>query len=268
MGTKNPKVSAYVPQALKDRLDKFIKERNDIPESQAVNIILAEYFGMTEVLGRLPQGGGGVTLVRMEALERRLADFSELVEHRLQELGEAISRLGELPVNREVVQQEHWADKQVDGLLSEPNSSSQKDNLGIQEGTDTVENELSTNGKPQENQITESTKGLQGEPPIDNTNHTQIPLILDVEERDKQTVRIDVDLLARRVRMTSGSLRNKKSKDKLTDQQFAEWTADKDIDKISWRAVKEGKRVYYEPATPLKDELLDELVKWIQKNRN
>jgi hypothetical protein len=265
MGTKNPKVSAYVPQVLKDRLDEFIKQRNNIPESQAVNIILAEYFGMTEVLNRSPQGGRGVTLDRMEALEKKLADFSESVEHRLQEIGEAIGKLGELSVNREVVQQEHWADEQSSGLLSEPNSSLQKDGLGVQERSDTVENELSTNGKPQENQITEYTNSLLSELPGDNTNHSQIPLILDVEESDKQTIRIDADLLARRVGLKMGSLKNKRSQ--LSDQEFTEWSTTKDDDGIGWRAVKEGKRVYYEPTMPIEDELLSKLLEWIRKNR-
>jgi hypothetical protein len=90
---------------------------------------------------------------------------------------------------------------------------------------------------------------------------------LDVEEPSKQTIKIDVDLLSRRVGMTTGSLRNKKSKDKLTDQEFTKWTATKDIDGIAWRAVKEGKRTYYEPAMPIKDELLSKLLEWIRKNR-
>lgn len=90
MGTDNPKVSAYVPQALKERLKEFRKERNNISESQAVTIILAEYFQIPEVLGRLPETGsvGGVTLARMEALEQEFSNFAKSVEQRLQELTE------------------------------------------------------------------------------------------------------------------------------------------------------------------------------------
>src|SRR4028118_2084942 len=78
MGTDNPKVSAYVPQALKDRLKGFREERN-ISESQAVTIILAEYFQMPEVLGRSLEGiaVGGVTLARMEALEQQVQQLLE-----------------------------------------------------------------------------------------------------------------------------------------------------------------------------------------------
>jgi hypothetical protein len=273
MGTDNPKVSAYVPQSVKDRLKQFREERN-ISESQAVIIILAEYFQMSEVLGRSPERAvGGVTLARMEALEKKLADFSELVEHRLQEFREAIDRLGELPMNHEVVQQEHLeqehlVDEQDSSPLSELSNGLHKDDIGVQEKSDTIEDKLPANDESQENQNSESTDNLLSEPPIDNTNHTQIPLILGVEDPAKQQIRIDIDLLARRTRMTTGSLRNKRSRSKLDDQKFTEWTTKKDIDEIGWRTVKEGKRVYYEPAMPLKDELLDKLSKWIQENRN
>ncbi len=100
MGTDNPKVSAYVPKALKDRLTKFREERNNMPESQAVTIILAEYFQMPEVLGRSPETGsvGGVTLARMEALEERLLDFTASVEYRLQALGEEIRKMTKIPI--------------------------------------------------------------------------------------------------------------------------------------------------------------------------
>ena len=99
MGTKNPKVSAYVPKALKDRVEKLAEER-DISESQLVSIILAEYFQMPEVLGRSPEGSavGGVTLGRMEALEERLLDFTASVESRLQALGEDIRKIAAIIV--------------------------------------------------------------------------------------------------------------------------------------------------------------------------
>lgn len=265
MGTKHPKVSAYVPQVLKDRLDKFIKERNDIPESQAVNIILAEYFGMTEVLGRSPQGGGGVTLARMEALEKRLADFSELVERRLQEFREVIEGFSGLPMNRQVAYSEPPVSEQDDGLSSELNSGLDKDDLELQGETDVIEDKLPKTDDLQGKQNGEPPSNLPSESLTGSTNHTQISLILGVEESEKYSIRIDGDLLARRIRLTAGSLKNKRSK--LSDQEFTEWTTTKDDDGIGWKGVKEGKRLYYEPAMPIKDELLSKLLEWIKKNR-
>lgn len=100
MATENPKVSAYVPQAIKDRLTQFREERN-ISESQAVTNILAEYFEMTEVLGRSPDGAGGVTLAGMEAIEARLSSFMELVESRLVALENTAQNKSEPPVVQE-----------------------------------------------------------------------------------------------------------------------------------------------------------------------
>lgn len=99
MPTENPKVSAYVPQAIKDRLTQFREERS-ISESQAVTIILAEYFGMTEVLGRSPDGAGGITLAGMQAIEVKLASFMELVEGRLKALENSQNK-SELSVEQE-----------------------------------------------------------------------------------------------------------------------------------------------------------------------
>jgi len=267
MVTKNPKVSGYVPKALKDRLKQFSKEHN-LSESQVVADILAEYFGMTEVLSRLPQEAGGLSLARIEALEKKLADFSELVEHRLQEFGEVIGKLNELPMNHQVVQKENLVDEQDSGLPSELISGLHENDLEVQDESVIVEDKVSVSSEAQETQSSKSTNSLPSEPLIDNTSHTQIPLVLGVEDPEKQPIRIDVDLLARRVGMTAGSVRNKKSRSKLSDQEFTEWTAGEDIDEIGWRVVKEGKRVYYEPAVPLKDELLDKLSKWIQENRS
>jgi hypothetical protein len=122
MGTNNPKVSAYVPQSIKDRLTEFREERN-LSESQAVTIILAEYFQMPEVLGRSLEatGMGGVTLGRMEALEERLLNFAASVEYRLQQLGEEIRGISRpLAVHQATPAQAVPESEQNSSLLSEP----------------------------------------------------------------------------------------------------------------------------------------------------
>jgi len=101
MPTENPKVSAYVPQAIKDRLTQFRKETNNISESQAVIRILAEYFEMTEVLSQSSNGIGGVTLAALQAIELKLASFMELVESRLVALENTTQNNSELPVVQE-----------------------------------------------------------------------------------------------------------------------------------------------------------------------
>jgi hypothetical protein len=122
MVTDNPKVSAYVPQTLKDRLKEFRAERDNISESQAVTIILAEYFQMPEVLGRSLEMAsmGGVTLARMEALEEKLINFAASVEHRLQQLREEIRGSSRpLVVHQITPEQTVSESEQSSSLLSE-----------------------------------------------------------------------------------------------------------------------------------------------------
>lgn len=114
MPTDNPKVSAYVPQAIKDRLTQFREERS-ISESQAVTTILAEYFGMTEVLGRSPDGVGGITLAGMQAIEVKLTSFMELVEGRLKALENSQNK-SEISVEQERLPENNQS---IDNLPSE-----------------------------------------------------------------------------------------------------------------------------------------------------
>lgn len=73
MPTENPKVSGYVPQAVYDRLIEF-KDQQGVSISQAITIVLAEYFGIeTEV--DAPVAVGGVTLARLEALEKQVSQL-------------------------------------------------------------------------------------------------------------------------------------------------------------------------------------------------
>jgi hypothetical protein len=78
MSTDKPKVSAYVPQAIKDRVKEFADEHS-FSESQALTAILAEYFGIEQALS----GGlsaGGVALSRMEALEEKIQQLATMIE--------------------------------------------------------------------------------------------------------------------------------------------------------------------------------------------
>lgn len=71
MPTDNPKISSYVPQAVYDRFKQFQDEHN-LSMSQAVILILAEYFGLEETIKKSTKGTtiGGITLSRIEALEK------------------------------------------------------------------------------------------------------------------------------------------------------------------------------------------------------
>ncbi len=162
MGTDNPKVSAYVPQAIKDRLKQFREEQN-LSESQAVTAILAEYFGMTQVLGRSPEGLAveGVTLPRMKALEEKVANLTEVIESRFRELEGLVTSSGNasiLPVvHPEVLETEPVVDGSSHNLLTVPSEDLLENDEGKQES--------SLEGEPPKQGINTQESSLPSESP-------------------------------------------------------------------------------------------------------
>jgi uncharacterized protein (UPF0254 family) len=78
MPTDNPKVSAYVPQAVYNHIKAFQEERS-LSMSQAATIIFAEYFGIEETIGKTAGGTtvGGVTLGALQALEEKMDNLAQ-----------------------------------------------------------------------------------------------------------------------------------------------------------------------------------------------
>lgn len=86
---ENPKVSAYIPQSLNERLLEWMKGRNIKKVSQGLTTILEEYLGVVQnepTIQNLEDS-------RIEALEQKFEDLSQVV----QELRKAI-QVGSLPV--------------------------------------------------------------------------------------------------------------------------------------------------------------------------
>lgn len=237
MGTNNPKVSAYVPQAIKDRLKRFTKE-NDLSESQAVTEILAQYFGMAEVLGKSSQETVGVTLGRMEALEQGFASFTESVDRRLQELGESIKMLSELgvdPGRQEEVINSQQTINQVSELLAHSEAIQlelhQVKDLDIDTPPDELPVKVELPSDPQE-----EIK------PIPGTKLSEIRF-----GRSKDTI--------------AGVKR------KMSLEKFTEWTREQDPDNIAWVYVESPAKGYI-PTDELPGELKSKLLAWIKENIN
>jgi hypothetical protein len=253
MGTKNPKVSAYVPQALKDCVEKLAEERN-ISESHLLTIILAEYFQIPEVLGRSPEMGsvGGVTLARMEALEQQFSNFAKSVEQRLQELAESINKSSELRVDQSRPKEEVIDTQQGIDQASEPPTSS-----------DSIQLEFL--------QLKEANDGsLPSEPSVkaeETEEKNELPLSLPSEP---------VSELPEEIKPIPGTklseLRFERGKDtiagvkrKMSLEKFTEWTRQQDRDKIAWKYVESPTKGYI-PADELPGELKRKLLVWIKEN--
>ncbi len=254
MGTDNPKVSAYVPQALKDRLKEFRDERNGISESQAVIIILADYFQMPEVLGRSPEAVsvGGVTLARMEALEQEFGGFTKLVEQRLQELTESIKRLSEPQVDQSKPQEEVIDSQRAINQFSEPLNSSESVQLEL-------------------HQVKEASDGsLLNEPPVkieqtaEKDESVFVPLSELLSEPLEEISPIPSRKLSKlRFGLAEAGIAGIKRKKSLED--FTNWTKEKDRDHIAWKYVESPSKGYV-PAEELSSEQKSSLLKWIKEN--
>lgn len=87
MPTDNPKISGYVPQQIYDRFKEY-QEENKLSMSQAVIVILSEYFGLEEIVKENISGSpvGGVTLSAFQDLVKRV----EYLESTLQSTSENI----------------------------------------------------------------------------------------------------------------------------------------------------------------------------------
>jgi len=294
MGTDNPKVSAYVPQTLKNRLKEFREERDGISESQAVTIILAEYFQIPEALGRLPEGSsiGGVTLARMEALEEKLATLAVPPSSIPSELLEKIEQLSILveSLEKRIEKVEH------SGLLSRLKSELKEADLvaaakEIEEVIDQGELALEADSLPIElpNQDNEDDK-LEVFQEVDNSSLPNELLSQDRQETEEgvlvENKRVDSNeskpevslsseppntlvskplpgkIMAKRLGYHPDSL--SKVKTRSTDEEFLALSIDRDPDDIAWKFAKKGRG--YLPAIELSAELQAKLLSWLKKN--
>jgi hypothetical protein len=256
MGTDNPKISAYVPQILKDRLKEFREGRDNISESQAVTIILAEYFQMPEALGRSLTGTsvGSVTLARMEALEEKLAtlavppssipsellgkieQLSVLVES-LEKRIETLERGGLLNRLKSELQEADLvaAAKEIEEVISQGELLLEVDALPTNESVDNKQLEL----------IESASSNLLSEP---------LEEISPIPSRKLSKLRFG---------LAEAGIAGIKRKKSVED--FTEWTRDKDPDHVAWRYVESPSKGYV-PAEDLSDELKSSLLKWIKEN--
>ncbi|HEY9296033.1 MAG TPA: hypothetical protein VIQ31_06605 [Phormidium sp.] len=249
MGTNNPKVSAYVPEAIKNRLTQFTKEQN-LSESQAVTRILAQYFGMTEVLGQSSQETPGVTLGRMEALEEGFASFAESVDRRLQELGESVKKLSELRVDLDRQEEAVINSQQTINQVSELLARSEPIQLELHQVK-----QLDIDAPPDEAPVKVEQAGEKDNPAL--TLLSELPSELQQEEIKPIPGTKLSKLRFGRSRDTLAGVKRK-----MPPQEFTEWTRNEDPDKIAWEHTPKG----YVPIGELTDEQKSSLLRWYKEN--
>jgi hypothetical protein len=237
MATENPKVSAYVPQVLKDKLAEFREKRGSISESQAVIIVLAEYFGIEQVLDRASEGVvvGGVTLARIETIESQLTELRLLV------------------------------DKLVTENLKEDDKSRLPSDLlgGIEEskGLEQINPASSPLSESLNFQVEETSQQQEDRQQLDLFSSSSSELLSEPSYEIKP---ISGKKLSRlRFRLGESTVAGAKKSKSLED--FTKWTCEKDPENIAWKFV-ETPSVGYLPAYELSSELRDRLLAWIKEN--
>jgi len=272
MGTDNPKISAYVPQILKDRLKEFREGRDNISESQAVTIILAEYFQIPEVLGRSLTGSlvGGVTLARIEALEEKLATLAAPLSSIPSELLGKIEQLSVLveSLEKRIETVEHG------GLLSRLKSELQEADLVA--AAKEIEEVISQGELPLEVDALPTNESVDNKQ-LELIESTSSNLLSEPLKEIKPIPAIKLsELRLGEIRPIPGTrlseLRFGRAKDtlagvkkKMSPERFIEWTREHDPDKIAWKQVENPAKGYV-PADELPSELKSSLLKWIKEN--
>lgn len=269
MPTENPKISSYVPKVVYERFKQFQEERK-LSMSQAVIELLAEYFAIDLSSGSSKETGSGL-LSRIQDLEQVVSDLKRSYNY-------LMNKVDSLQFTSEL--QESIAES---SLLSKPLSELQNDNLPelFSEPTGKPDGELlSESFEKQENQELPSAElpsELKSKLPdssplqlgiLDSNSDVTDTLVGELNSGlpSKLSIKIDGNILAKRLNTTVGNIRTKRSTVGTT-KQFTEWTTKKDVDKIAWKSVKEGKSVYFVPDGDLSDEQQINLQEWLNKNQ-
>jgi hypothetical protein len=230
MPTTNPKVSAYIPQHLFDRFKSFYEERR-LSMSQAVAVIFAEYFEVSLLVDHSSELRNSSISQRLEEVERKLAQVSGLHSRLLSELEEKVDSLAK----------DIYKNLEVSG---EP--STQLDSgLPLLEYIDfkATQGEL----------LTELPKEDTSEVPVTPQNDLPVEI---------QPI-AGLKLSELRFGLSKNTLAGVKRK--MTPEEFARWTKEKDPDGIAWKYVESPVKGYV-PAEDLPSKLKSKLLKWIEKN--
>jgi hypothetical protein len=260
--TENPKISAYVPQAVYDHFKEYQEERG-ISMSQAAIEIFAHYFGLDlevptkEFTGGLP----GKVLQIEQSLDQLKNLYIELVA-RVDCIKSTSGLLEDNTVDSfidERTEQGELSNELPSGLLtSEKSEDPSKLPSELQEVVDELQGSLLS--EPQEN--FEEEKSLHQQ--LDIFPHiSQDESVSPSETLSELSIRITAKALASRLGGTDRSLNNRKSE--LSQEQFADWSGKKDPDGIKWQFVKENRRLYYYPISTLTSELQSKLLALVEK---
>lgn len=239
MPTNNPKISAYVPQHIFDRFKDFYEERQ-ISMSQAVAVILSEYFGLDEQVNHDSKLPSGLLTDRLTTVEQKL---TSLENHQSESISELLSELRSLTTRVSGLEQSLDSNNKIDSQ-----SKAHSNQLSLLEA-DNQANYI------EDAQSSELISSLLDEPLTES-----IPSSAPLPIQGK--------LLVLRLGTDRAGLSTRKKE--LSETGFSDWMQQRDIDHIRWINLGDpGKRSKgYVPADDTPSELLDRLRSWILENQD
>lgn len=260
MPTKNPKVSAYVPQKVFDQFKQFYEEHN-LSMSHAVTRIFSEYFKIDPKVSNLRIYEA--VLNRLTALEQKLSDNNGLLSEPDSELLRRLNQLTDLVASLEqrlaslesaALQLEELQEVEIPKAIEQTESTQQLELI-------------SSTSEPTSKPLVEQLK-LIGNETINSTSEplNELPKISEIELEDKPEIKVPFEAIALRLGWGVKSLRTQKSKQ--TEEDFFLWVAKKDRDKIYWcESAMDGRRKLYSPVSGTPSESLGKLRIWVEENK-
>jgi len=240
MPTANPKISAYVPPHIFDRFRKF-QEECKLSMSQAVAVILSEYFQLDLEVGDDASLPSGLLAKKLAAIEETL---STLGSSQSESIGELHHRINSLIEKDDQLEQRLAAIEQ----LKKSNAQSYT--------------------QPKQLSFIDSDQGLsqvKSSETATDTNDVVSKSLGDIQISSFQP--LTSKLLASRLGVAPPVISvNKK---RMFEVNFYGWLQQKDPDRIRWEWVGKPKNPSkgYLPSSDTSPELLGKLRHWLDKNQ-
>jgi hypothetical protein len=246
MPTKNPKVSAYIPQHIFDRFQSFCQEKG-MSMSQATAVVFAGYFEIEPEVNHL----SGLLADRIRDLELKLSELSsstielskeliselksELTSVLLKEIQSSTDVLHEVLLDRLKSELKGGLQKESENKL--PNGSASEPQLESFDTRGSKQLGLEVEQKP----LTEPVGEKPSRPRPKRTTSSKKPK--DVVSPNGKDI-LTAAQLAERFKCASSLPSKQKGRYKDESEKFVSWSKGKDPDGFSWN-FKEGSTLYY-----------------------
>jgi hypothetical protein len=229
--TKNPKVSAYIPQHIFDRFQSFCQEK-EMSMSQATAVVFAGYFEIEPEVNHL----SGLLADRIQGLELKLSELNNLSGSSVELQKDLVSKL---------------RSELTDVLLREVNSSIEKLQKSLIDRLEIELNSKLRGSLPNQldlgvDVVVDSKKSAKSIPEDKKTKARVKNKNSKPREIADGINSLTANQLGERLKLAAGSIINRRSEAKAANniQQFINWSKGRDPEKHGWEYRDESPLFY------------------------